>query len=216
MENPCSPTLPARTRREMQAETRARLMQAALQIIAARGVAAASIRGICDAAGFSQGAFYSNFSSKDDLLIALIQDHMAGLVDDLDRTIAQTEGLSLQDNLAVVLPKFTTLAQMPAASVVVVELHLHARRSPSFAKRFAPVRHAYQAQFTRITQHLIARHDLRPSVPAPQIAWAMTAFWSGAVTQAAPDEATGFEALMAQLFESLTGAADQTPKTTRA
>ena len=71
------------TRQQAQQETRARLIDAALNLIAEAGVGAASIRGICERAGFSQGAFYSNFASKDDLLLALVATHMTRIARDL-------------------------------------------------------------------------------------------------------------------------------------
>ena len=206
MESTIVPVGPSRrTRREMQAETRQRLMAAALDLIATGGVAAASIRGICEAAGFSQGAFYSNFATKDDLMIALVGDHMATLTGALDGLVARTREMSLHDSLRVILPQLAALARTPVASLLVVELHLHARRNPAFAARFAPVRDAYQAQFTRITGELIDRYTLRPVVPAKQIAWTMTALWSGSITQAAFSEPVALEELMGRVFLTLMG-----------
>jgi AcrR family transcriptional regulator len=41
-----------------------------------RGIGGASIEAITEAAGFTRGAFYSNFEGKDDLIIAMIEDHV--------------------------------------------------------------------------------------------------------------------------------------------
>jgi len=41
-----------------------------------QGIGAASIEAIAAAAGFTRGAFYSNFKSKDELIIAMIEDHV--------------------------------------------------------------------------------------------------------------------------------------------
>ena len=41
-----------------------------------RGIGGASIEDIAAAAGFTRGAFYSNFKSKDELIIAMIEDHV--------------------------------------------------------------------------------------------------------------------------------------------
>ena len=56
-------------------ETRERLFQAAAQVFEERGIGAASIDAIAAAAGFSRGAFYSNFASKDELIVAMLEDH---------------------------------------------------------------------------------------------------------------------------------------------
>lgn len=60
------------TRREQQEQTRVRLIDAANRMFAEGGIIAASLRNLCARAGFSQGAFYSNFTSKDELLLSVI------------------------------------------------------------------------------------------------------------------------------------------------
>ncbi len=51
--------------------TRERLLDAAAQVFARTGFGAASVEAITEAAGFTRGAFYSNFASKEQLFIAL-------------------------------------------------------------------------------------------------------------------------------------------------
>ena len=41
-----------------------------------QGIGGASIEAIAAAAGFTRGAFYSNFASKDELIIAMLEDHV--------------------------------------------------------------------------------------------------------------------------------------------
>jgi AcrR family transcriptional regulator len=60
------------TRRESQEATRARLIEAAEKIFIRFGFAASSVERIAEAAGFSRGAFYSNFRDKDELFIAVL------------------------------------------------------------------------------------------------------------------------------------------------
>lgn len=50
--------------------TRNRLLDAAVEVFAERGVEGATVELICERAGFSRGAFYSNFSTKEELLFA--------------------------------------------------------------------------------------------------------------------------------------------------
>jgi AcrR family transcriptional regulator len=60
------------SRKEQQAETRARLLDAAEEVFLRRGLQAASVEEITAQAGFTRGAFYSNFKSKDELFIELL------------------------------------------------------------------------------------------------------------------------------------------------
>ncbi|HEY6984183.1 helix-turn-helix domain-containing protein [Reyranella sp.] len=57
-------------------DTRERLFEAAAQVFEERGIGAASIETIAAAAGFTRGAFYSNFAGKDDLIVAMLEDHV--------------------------------------------------------------------------------------------------------------------------------------------
>src|SRR5215510_5463698 len=57
-------------------DTRDKLFEAAARVFEEQGINAASIEAIAAAAGFTRGAFYSNFKSKDDLIIAMLEDHV--------------------------------------------------------------------------------------------------------------------------------------------
>jgi AcrR family transcriptional regulator len=53
-----------------------KLFEAAAQVFEEQGIGGASIEAIAAAAGFTRGAFYSNFKSKDELIIAMLEDHV--------------------------------------------------------------------------------------------------------------------------------------------
>ncbi len=60
-------------RQERKSQTRERLIDAAAVVFAQRGFEAASLDEVAAAAGYTKGAVYSNFASKTDLFIALIE-----------------------------------------------------------------------------------------------------------------------------------------------
>jgi AcrR family transcriptional regulator len=64
------------TRKEKQAETRERLLDAAESVFLRRGLQGSSVEEISAEAGFTRGAFYSNFGSKDELFVELLQDRV--------------------------------------------------------------------------------------------------------------------------------------------
>jgi hypothetical protein len=78
---------PMETPKRSRTATRARLLEGALEVFAERGFAGASVEDICDQAGFTRGAFYSNFGSKDELVLALFQATT-------DRLLEQIEALT--------------------------------------------------------------------------------------------------------------------------
>jgi AcrR family transcriptional regulator len=53
-----------------------KLFEAAATVFEEQGIGGASIEVIAAAAGFTRGAFYSNFKSKDELIIAMLEDHV--------------------------------------------------------------------------------------------------------------------------------------------
>ncbi len=56
--------------------TREKLYEAAARVFEEQGIGGASIEAIAAAAGFSRGAFYSNFKSKDEFIIGMLEDHV--------------------------------------------------------------------------------------------------------------------------------------------
>src|SRR6201992_1200233 len=57
-------------------DTCEKVVEAVARVFEDQGIGGASIEAIAAAAGFSRGAFYSNFKSKDELIIAMIEDHV--------------------------------------------------------------------------------------------------------------------------------------------
>ncbi|MBO3142719.1 TetR/AcrR family transcriptional regulator [Dermatophilus congolensis] len=55
-----------------RARTRARLVEAATTLFVRNGVIATTVEQIAEEAGFTRGAFYSNFSDKDELIVEVL------------------------------------------------------------------------------------------------------------------------------------------------
>ena len=64
------------TRPETQALTRRRLLDAAADVFGEKGFRAASLTDVADSAGYTIGAVYSNFASKDELFHALMRERL--------------------------------------------------------------------------------------------------------------------------------------------
>lgn len=79
-----------KTREEQRAETRQRLLDAAAEVVAARGLEGASIDEISERAGYSRGAFYSNFDGKPALLAALSEQRLQRFADELVPVLRDT------------------------------------------------------------------------------------------------------------------------------
>ena len=76
------------TRKEKQAHTRACLMNSAAKVFALRGLQQASIDEVAEDAGFTKGAFYANFKSKEELFLAMLDERFAKRIADIEDVIA--------------------------------------------------------------------------------------------------------------------------------
>ncbi|MGI5460941.1 TetR/AcrR family transcriptional regulator [Streptomyces sp. CA-249302] len=77
------------TREQSQARTREKLLRSARDVVARDGYEGASVERIAEEAGFSKGAFYSNFSSKDDVLLQLLEGNAGHDVEELTELLRE-------------------------------------------------------------------------------------------------------------------------------
>ncbi len=80
------------TRSQSRERTRTQLLAAAEKVFAARGFHGASLDEVAEAAGFSKGAVYSNFASKDELFVAVLRKRMDEQAEFLTGLVSGTAG----------------------------------------------------------------------------------------------------------------------------
>ena len=118
-----------------RAETRANLMEAAFRVFADKGFGQVRIEDVCTAAGYTRGAFYSNFDSLEELFFTLYDESarlIAGQV---------TDALTARDinpGLEAVIERVTaTLLLNRDWLLIKTDFLLHAARNPAVADRLA-------------------------------------------------------------------------------
>ncbi|MGQ4619464.1 TetR family transcriptional regulator [Nocardia sp. R7R-8] len=74
-----SEVAPVRVSRR-RAETRNRLLTAAYEAFSEEGFGRATVERVCERAGFTRGAFYSNFSSLDELFLAMWEQRSTAML----------------------------------------------------------------------------------------------------------------------------------------
>jgi AcrR family transcriptional regulator len=79
------------TRAESRARTRAALLDAGGRVFVRDGFARASVEAIAAEAGYTRGAFYSNFSSKEELFAELLQERVYALYADMAQRLLRGE-----------------------------------------------------------------------------------------------------------------------------
>ena len=81
----------ALTRADRQARTREELVDAADGLFTTKGFHATSVDAVADAAGYTKGAVYSNFASKEDLFFAVYARRVDRRVEEMEQTLAGGE-----------------------------------------------------------------------------------------------------------------------------
>ena len=89
--------------------TRNRLIQAAIHEFALRGIDATSVEQLCEQAGFTRGAFYSNFATKDDLCVAIIEHYCQQVEEGLDQIFQPPADAGIEWAVNEAIPAFLSL-----------------------------------------------------------------------------------------------------------
>jgi AcrR family transcriptional regulator len=75
------------TRKEQQARTRSKLMRSAARLFCRGGLEQTSVDQIAQHAGYTKGAFYSNFKSKEELFLALLDQKFGEEIQRIEETL---------------------------------------------------------------------------------------------------------------------------------
>lgn len=171
-----APVLSAR-----RARTRARLLQGAREVIAEQGVHGASVEGICERAGFTRGAFYSNFADRDELLLSLFADDRAALMARLHRVLADPPE-EVIELIGAVLDELH--AGDPRERFLVrTEMTLHAVRTPSVAAALVEARAEFRAELRAAFLAAEARTNRRLELDPDLMVRTIEALHDGATAQ---------------------------------
>lgn len=123
------------TRAESRERTRERLRISARRLIAERGYAGASVDLIAEGADFSRGAFYSNYNTKDELLLELLEEYFAHELRSLSRAIddAGDDPKAVRRAVRSLYARWTDDVNW---SLLTTEFFLHALRDEDFRVAF--------------------------------------------------------------------------------
>ncbi|CAM3730505.1 TetR/AcrR family transcriptional regulator [Smaragdicoccus niigatensis] len=139
-----------------RAETRARLLTAAYDTFAEEGFGRTTVEQVCDRAGYTRGAFYSNFASLDELFLEMWGEKSRELIDGL-QAILDSETAVGDDPLAAVA---RVLAVVPVDDKwyrITAEFTAHALRNPSLRRVMAAREDAIIAGLMPVLEVLMAR-----------------------------------------------------------
>ncbi|WP_432498215.1 TetR/AcrR family transcriptional regulator [Kineococcus auxinigenes] len=190
---PASPPAPApapraggsRTTRRRE-QTRTRLLAAALELLAEQGLARSSVEGVCERAGFTRGAFYSNFTSMDEVVAALHAERAGRVLEHVRSHVRPAAAptaapTALPDLVARVLDLLPVDRQWLA---VRAEFSAQALRNPAAAQVLTGAREELLAQLAPLLTEGLARTG-RQARDAGELARAVLAAHEGATAPGA-------------------------------
>jgi AcrR family transcriptional regulator len=120
-------------RREL---TRRALVESAAEQFAKRGFHAASLDEIAESAGFTRGAIYSNFDSKEELFFAVLDDHVNSQLEGFSRFFEKAGG-PWEVDAPTVAKAWMEMAGDEQWAALTLEFRLYALRNPEVRKRLA-------------------------------------------------------------------------------
>jgi AcrR family transcriptional regulator len=169
------------TREEQRSRTRTRLIETAARVFAHRGFAGASIDEIAEEAGFTKGAVYSNFASKDELFLSVLEEHLGRRLRDVRQTVGESETL---DDVRLGGRELADLVEMDRdVWLLFVEFWTHAARDPEVGRRFAGVYETWREAIGDLIAQRFERLDIPLPAPRADLAAAAIALAEGHALQ---------------------------------
>lgn len=163
-----------------RAETRARLLDAAFRVFAAKGFGPARIEDVCEEAGYTRGAFYSNFATLDELFFALYDERAAIIAAQVTDALTSDDSVNLEPSIhAVIARTAATLLLDRDWLLVKTDFLLYASRHPEVATRLA----AHRAELRGAIETRLGAVRGRLALPAPAAAHAVVAAYDGVTVQ---------------------------------
>ncbi|WP_144794887.1 TetR/AcrR family transcriptional regulator [Microbacterium paludicola] len=178
-------TIPVTRRRE---NTRARLLDAAAQVFAEDGLDGASVEAICERAGFTRGAFYSNFESKDELFLELAstvaEERLASVRGRIGEVVADGQ-MGAADPVALVQRVLDSGLNDRLDVLMMSEIRIHALRDQAFGKALRAQDRAMIASIEAIIQDIVDSGLFALRVDVPVAAQMLMVQWEGCMVRAA-------------------------------
>jgi AcrR family transcriptional regulator len=168
-----------------RAATRQRLLTAAAEIFAERGMYGATVEDICEAAGFTRGAFYSNFADKEQLFSALLRQKEEELLTQITAVLETPDpdltAVEPGDIIEQLVEKVLATQPMDReAHLVHAELALYGIRTPAAAEELTREGGRFRGELARLLEAGLARAGRRLTVdPQDAVAVMIAIFEQG-------------------------------------
>src|SRR4051794_31798254 len=191
------------SRADRQARTRDDLLEAAARVFVECGFEAASIEAIAEEAGYTRGAFYSNFQSKEQLFAELLQQRVYSLYGRLAEDAGQGRGPSTLREAGEQLAQIQRDAEGSWLFRLWLELLAHASRDEAFREIAAGFWSTNRKLTAGTIEASFTAAGTKPAVPPDHLATAMIALDIGLALQHFVDPEAAPLELYPELYQFL-------------
>ena len=169
--------MPRLTRKEKQAHTRSCLMESAARVFARRGLQQASIDEVTGDAGFTKGAFYANFKSKEELFLAMLDERFAQRIEEIDRV--WSSGGDIRDKARQSGQDFAQYLSDDEWSRLFFEFAAYAARNEEFRQELVTRYRALRERVADIYSRQKEKMGIEPPIAPEQVAAMIFAMANG-------------------------------------
>ncbi|KEK22995.1 TetR/AcrR family transcriptional regulator [Bacillus gaemokensis] len=166
------------TQEERKQETRQLLLASAFETFAKFGFHGASVDKIAEHAGFSKGAIYAHFHTKEDLFLAIVEQQMNLYVQDLRQVIEQQQSLA---NFIETMDVYSHSVRQKTKtwSMLSMEFLLYAMREESVRHKWSNMITDTVEQISNSIEILLLKENYKSTLSAKEIAWTMLSLENG-------------------------------------
>jgi AcrR family transcriptional regulator len=170
-----------RSRAEQVERNRETLLAAALSVFSEHGYAGATLEAIADEAGFSKGVVYSQFESKADLFLTLLERRIDERADENERVAGDLAGA---EGVAELIRHSDRDSRAEASwARLLVEFRVHAGRDPEVNRRYGLAHARTLQRLSLLLDGLHERAGVTPTVSAHVMAEFVLAVGSGVILE---------------------------------
>lgn len=187
-------------REESQQVTRDKLFDTATELMIRKGFHAASVNVIAEEAGFSKGAFFSNFSSKSDLLLQLTQRFKRVEIERLSTTLAS--GYSAEQLSHGLNAYIDTLKNNTRCAILDAELQLIALRDEEFSPHYYDLHEENSEALGKLITIIFNHAGKKPPLACAALAKTFTALAEGLILQGHKDPAVEIKLVLNSLIQT--------------
>jgi AcrR family transcriptional regulator len=141
--------------------TKRKLLAAAKRIFAKDGFEAARLEDIAAGAGYTRGAFYANFESKEDIFFALLEEWVRDRIESVTATLRRHN--NPLDRLAALRKHYAEVATDRRLVLISLEFKLFALRHPEAHARLRDRHRRIRASWGKLLSELL--HALGGTLP---------------------------------------------------